>query len=135
MSKAIPTIQKYMSVLPHTVGYDQPLQKARDMMTEYRIRHLPVLKGGKLVGIISDRDIKLVMGFEGIDPERTTVEDAYVPDPYITAPNAHLNEVVTQMAEKKYGCALIADNGKLVGIFTDVDALKALSHLLTTRLA
>ena len=134
MSKAIPTIQKYMTVLPHTIGLDQPLEKARSMMTNYHIRHLPVLKGGKLVGILTDRDVKLVMGFDGATLENTTVEEAFTPDPYVTVPGAPLNQVAAQMAEKKYGCALVSDNGKLVGIFTEVDALRALSDLLETRL-
>lgn len=134
MSKTIPSIQKYMTVLPHTVGFDQPLKKASEMMSEYKIRHLPVLKGGKLVGILTDRDLKLVMSFRDVDADKTRVDEAYTPDPYVTTPNAKLNEVVAHMAEKKYGCALIADNNKLVGIFTEIDAYKALSELLQTRL-
>ncbi|MCC6277554.1 MAG: CBS domain-containing protein [Oligoflexia bacterium] len=134
MSKSIPPLQKFMTVQPHSIGIDQPIQKARDLMTEYKIRHLPVLKGGKIVGIITDRDIRLVMGFEGVDPEEMAVEEAYTPDPYIASPNSRLDEVASLMAEKKYGCALVADNGKLVGIFTEVDALRALSELLHGRL-
>jgi acetoin utilization protein AcuB len=135
MSKAIPTVQKYMSVLPHTIGFDQTLQKARDMMSEYKIRHLPVLNGGKLIGIITDRDIRLVLGLRGADPEKMTVLEAYTPEPYITSPQAKLNEVVSHLAEKKYGSVLVVDNGKLVGIITEVDIYKALADLLETRLA
>lgn len=132
--KTIPTIQKFMTTFPHTIGFDQSLSKARDMMTEYRVRHLPVLKGGQLVGILSDRDLKLVSGFKDVDPEKLTVGEAYTPDPYITSPQAPLHNVALEMAEKKYGCALVADNNKLVGIFTEVDALRALGELLETRL-
>lgn len=132
--KAIPPVQKFMTTLPHSVGFDQTLQKARDMMTEYRIRHLPVLKAGKLVGVITDRDLKLVSSFSSTDAEKLTVEEAFSPDPYITQPGAPLDEVANHMAEKKYGCALVADNGKLVGIFTEVDAMRALSELLRSRL-
>lgn len=132
--KSIPAVQKYMTYVPKSIGYDQTLAQASEFMRKLHLRHLPVLKGGKLVGILSDRDIKLVMSFKDVDPTAMTVEEAYTEDPYITKPEAPLSEVVAHMAEKKYGCALVVDNGKLVGIFTEIDAYKALSELLETRL-
>ena len=91
--KSIPTIQKYMTVLPHTIGADQSLAKAEKMMTELHVRHLPVLDGGKLVGILTDRDVRLVESFKDVDPEKVTVDEAYSPEPYITEPGAPLNKV------------------------------------------
>jgi len=132
--KAIPQVQKFMTYVPKSIGFDQTIAQASEFMRKLRLRHLPVLKGGKLVGILTDRDINLVMSFKDVDPEKMTVEEAYTPEPYFTSPNAPLNEVVAHMAEHKYGCAIIVDNDKLVGIFTEVDAYKALSELLETRL-
>ncbi len=132
--KSIPSISKYMTTLPHTIGADQPLAKATQMMNEFRVRHLPVLEGGQLVGIVTDRDIQLVESFKDVDPREVKVEEAYSPDPYIATPNSSLADVCEQMATHKYGCALVCDNNKLVGIFTWVDALSALNELLYTRL-
>ena len=132
--KAIPIVQKYMTYVPNSIGYDQTIAQANDFMKKLKLRHLPVLKGGKLVGLISDRDISLVLQFKDVDPNKLTVEDAYTPDPYFTAPTTPLNEVVAHMAEKKYGCAIIVDNDKVVGIFTEINAYKAFSELLETRL-
>lgn len=134
MGKAIPTIQKYMTAMPHTIGKDQTLANAEKMMANYKVRHLPVLEGGQLVGILSDRDVRLVESFRDVDPEKVTVAEAYSSDPYIVKPSAPLNEVCEEMASKRYGCVLIEDNHKLVGIFTWVDALRAFGELLETRL-
>lgn len=132
--KAIPTIEKYMTTAPQTIGLDISLSKAKEFMNEYRIRHLPVLEAGKLVGILSDRDIKLVESFKDVDPEKVKVSEAFSPDPYITSPKAQLSAVCREMAAHKYGCALITDNDKLVGVFTWIDALNAMTELLETRL-
>ena len=131
--KAMPTVQKFMTTTPYTIGFDQTLAKAEGFMREHQIRHLPVLKGGKLIGVLTDRDVKLVQSLSGTDSEVVTVEDACSLDPYITAPSAPIDQVCQYMADKKYGCALIEDNKKLVGVFTWVDALHALSELLKQR--
>jgi acetoin utilization protein AcuB len=132
--KAIPTISKFMTTLPHTIGSDQSLAKAGEMMSKFRVRHLPVLEGGKLVGIVTDRDLKLVESFKDVDAREVSVAEAYSPDPYIATPESSLSEVCAEMAAHKYGCALVCDNHKLVGIFTWVDALNAFNQLLSTRL-
>ncbi len=132
--KTVPQISKYMTVHPHTIGMDQSLSKAHSMMKEYKIRHLPVLDGGRLVGIISDRDIKSVMTFKDVDPQTIQVHEALTEDPFTVKPESQLDDVCAEMGAHKYGSALVVDNGKLVGIFTWVDALNALTELLGTRL-
>ena len=127
--KQMPLIQKFMSPMPHTIGRDISLKEAMAMMREYRFRHLPVLDGGKLVGVLTDRDVKLVSAFKGSDA--MTVDEAMTPDPYVVAPDAGLDHVVAEMAEHKYGCAVIQQaNGKVVGIFTATDGLRVLSQEL-----
>ncbi len=132
--KAIPLVRKHMTPVPHSIGADQTLATARDFMKAHGIRHLPVLSSGRLTGILTDRDIKMAMGFEGVNPVVTRVEEIALEDPFTASPEAKLDEVAAAMAEKKIGSALIVDHGHLVGIFTAQDALKALSELLRTRL-
>lgn len=132
--KSIPSVQKFMTYVPKSIGFEESIAQASEFMRKLHMRHLPVLKAGKLVGILTERDINLVLSFKGVDPVTMKVEEAYTPDPYTVSPSTPLNEVVAHMAEKKYGCALIVDNGKLVGIFTEIDAYKALAELLETRL-
>lgn len=135
MSKPIPTIQKYMTTSPHSVGVDQPLKKASGLMREHHIRHLPVISGHKLVGMITERDITLLESMVDLDPAKVTVEDAMSSGVYAVSPDAPLDEVVATMAEHKYGSVVIMQNEKVVGIFTTVDVCRAFSELLTTRLA
>ena len=124
-----------MTTSPHSIGSEQNLETASEQMDRYKIRHLPVLKAGKVIGILSDRDIKLASSFEGFDPSETLVDDIAHEEVYVVSPNAKLDEVVSAMASKKLGSAVVMDNGKLVGIFTAVDALTAFAELLHTRLA
>jgi acetoin utilization protein AcuB len=135
MTKPIPRIARYMSTTPHTIGQEQTLAVAHKLMRENRVRHLPVLEGGRLVGMISDRDLALIETLRDVDATKVTVEEAMTQAPYTVSPDASLDEVVATMAEHRYGSAIVMDNGKVVGVFTTVDALMALSELLQTRLS
>jgi acetoin utilization protein AcuB len=135
MSKPIPTIQKFMTTSPHSIGVEQPLSKAHDMMRTLGIRHLPVLHGGKLLGMLTDRDLHLVESLAGVDPTKVKVEDAMSTVVYSVGPDCPLDEVVGTMGEHKYGSAVIMQNDKVVGIFTTVDVCRAFADLHHTRLA
>lgn len=134
MTKAIPTVQKYMTTIPYSIGLEQKLSFAHILMREHHIRHLPVLEGGKLVGLLSDRDLHLIETLRGVDPEKVTVEEAMTQMPYTVSPDAPLDEVCSEMAERKYGCVVVAQNSKVVGVLTTVDVCRALADLLHGRL-
>lgn len=98
-------------------------------MRAWGIRHLPVLDGGKLVGILSQRDALLVETLRDVDPAKVQVEDAMSTELYIVDPNDRLVDVAEAMAEHKYGCAIVKSGREIVGIFTTVDALRALAGI------
>lgn len=127
MSKPIPPISKYMTPAPFTIGKDDTLAKALETMREHHIRHLPVVHEGKLVGLLSDRDLKLLRTLRGVDPNSQHVEDAMTPGVYAVQGVTPLDKVASEMAEHKYGSAVVMDGEKIAGIFTTVDALVALS--------
>lgn len=133
MNKALPKISKYMSTTPHAVNSEAFLSEAMEMMNKNQIRHLPVIKNGKVFGLVSDRDIKSIFAFAGANPKTIKVGDVCVDDPYVTKPEALLNEVADEMVSRKVGSALVMDNGKLVGIFTATDACRALSEICQGR--
>jgi acetoin utilization protein AcuB len=128
-----PTLRKFMTTNPQTIGREQTLAVAHRVMREHRVRHLPVLEGGKLVGVISQRDLHLIETLRDVDPATTTVDEAMTMDVYVTAPNTPLDEAAQVMAEHKYGSAVVLDRGKIVGMFTTVDALHALVQILEPR--
>jgi acetoin utilization protein AcuB len=135
MSKPIPPLSKFMTTSPHSIGKEQTLDRAHEVMRTHRIRHLPVLEGGKLVGMVTERDLHLVETLRDVDPSKVTVEDAMATHVYAVEPDAALDVVAETLAEHKYGSAVVIQNGKVVGIFTTNDACRALAELLHSRLA
>lgn len=133
MSKAEPLIQKYMTTAPFSIDSAKTVKEAEQMMSEKKIRHLPVMQNGQLFGILSDRDIKMAMAFFEADSKLVKVADICKEKPFVVEPDAKLHEVLDEMAEHHYGSALVVQNHKLVGIFTTVDACMGFSKVLQQR--
>jgi acetoin utilization protein AcuB len=127
---AVRVIENFMTRSPHSIGKDQTLAVAHGLMRTYRIRHLPVLQAGKLIGIVSQRDLYFLESIAGVNPETDIVEDAMSSDTYRVKPTEPLARVVRKMAEKKMGSAVVVEDDEVVGVFTTTDALGALSRLL-----
>lgn len=128
--KAIPTIAECMTTSPQTIGEDIKLSDAAQRMRQFRIRHLPVLAEGKLVGILTDRDIKLALS---VHPTATDLKvgDIMSEDVYAVEPETPLDKATENMFRNKYGCAVIRDmDGTTVGVFTANDAVQVLTALL-----
>lgn len=127
----IATIREFMTPTPVCIAPDLPLTEARARMHELDARHLPVVEGGHLVGIISDRDVALVDAVLG-SPEKITVRQAMTAQPFTCGPGAHLHAVAAEMAEHRYGSAVVVDPShatQVLGVFTTTDALRALAKL------
>jgi|SRR5579862_2602267 len=125
------SVGAYMTKAPHTIGVEQSLAAARRLMSENRIRHLPVLHGGELVGMLSNREVASFEVLPG--SSRLTVEEVMVPDVYVTADDAPLAVVADEMARRHLGSAIVVAGGastKVLGVFTAVDALRALADAL-----
>ena len=92
-----------------------------------QIGALVVSTDGKSInGIVTERDLRLVESVSGTEPEKTLVEDAMTPDPYMVPYDTPLRDVIAAMVEHKYGCAVVMQRGHVAGIFTTIDALRAL---------
>jgi acetoin utilization protein AcuB len=119
-------ITDYMTPMPHTVGSEQTITFAQELMQKYGIRHLPVLHGGELSGIVSDRDLGMIAGLNEVNPDATTVEEAMTQEAYTVSKDTALFDVLEEMLEHKYGSAVVVEGVKIIGIFTTHDALKLL---------
>ncbi|MGB5811856.1 MAG: CBS domain-containing protein [Polyangiales bacterium] len=119
-------ISEYMTPLPHTIGSEQTITFAQQMMEKYGIRHLPVLHGGELHGIVSDRDLGMIAGLNEVNPDETTVEESMTQEAYTVSKDTPLLSVLKEMLAHKYGSAIVVEGNKIVGIFTTHDSLKLL---------
>ncbi len=124
------TITHYMTRTPYTIGHDQPLATAHQMMRDHGIRHLPVLQGGKLVGLVSQRDLYFLEGVGDVDLQAVKVSEAMVEDVYTVGSRTSLRKVVAEMALHRYGCAIVVEKDHVVGVLSTIDALQALASLL-----
>ncbi len=128
--RVIPPVRRYMSSAPFTVEAGQTMTHAHTVMSAENIRHLPVLSGGKLVGIVTQSDLHLVESLSAIDPNRVAVEAVMTRDVYVVTPDTPLDEVVEEMARHKYGSTVVADHDRVVGVLTVIDVCRAFAELM-----
>ena len=119
-----------MTPTPITVERTTTLAEASRLMKEHDIRHLPVVAGDRLVGIITERDISFVRSFELVDPTKVSVYGAMAEELYTVSPDAPVSEVVSLMAQKKLGSVIIVQGKQIVGLLTTVDVCRAFSELI-----
>lgn len=126
------TVRSYMTPSPHTIGVGQPVAKAVALLRQHSIRHLPVLRGGTLDGIVTERDLALIERLD-VNAAQLTVEDAMTSDVYEVAPTAALADVAAEMAARKLGSAIVVEHHVVIGILTTVDVCTALGDVLYGR--
>lgn len=125
-------IRDAMTHSVQTIGASLTLADAKKLMHKHHIRHLPVLEGGSLVGVLSERDVEVISSMSELDPTCILVEDAMTQAPWTVAPTTPLVEVAAHMAREKLGSAVVMENDKVVGVFTTVDGMRVLAELLGT---
>jgi acetoin utilization protein AcuB len=126
----MPAISRFMTRQPWTIDRQARLSEATAIMGEHQIRHLPVLDAGKLVGIVSERDVYRLERLRHLC-DHFAVEDAMTEDVYAAALDEPLDTVVEAMAQHKYGSAIVMNRDDSVeGIFTTVDGMEVLADTL-----
>jgi len=132
------TVRELMSAKVTTLGREDSMEIADGVMSMGRIRHLPVLDGSEVVGIVSQRDLfrsalgtALAFGIRRPQELMRTLDVGDVMSaPAVTiGPDAPVQEAARTMADKKIGCLPVVEEGRLVGILTETDILRyATSH-------
>lgn len=132
-SKKEVTVKEIMVKEPVTLECDDILDVADDIMALGRIRHLPILERGRVVGVLSQRDLfhsalVKVLGFkqrEQKDLMRTVRVREVMSRPVITiSPDAAVKEAARLMMEEKIGCLPVVEGEKFVGVVTETDILR-----------
>jgi len=122
-----------------TLGENATLRDALLAVQKNHIRHVPIVDGGKLVGIVTDRDLKRATPspFSGADRETfervvdsTRVGQIMTRNPYTVTPSTPLRDAVKVLHDRKFGALPVVDGDRLVGILTATDMLQDLYELL-----
>lgn len=115
----------------HTATPTTSLLDAYRAMETHAIRHLPILRNGRLVGIITDRDIRYATrpGQHDASYAQTAVEELMAKNPITAGPVDPIEEAARLMRTKKIGCLPVLDGNELVGIITVTNLLDAVIRL------
>jgi acetoin utilization protein AcuB len=118
---------------------DEPLLSAVEATASERIRHLPVLDGDRLVGMVSDRDINRAMPSALVEGSKadyarilreTPVSHIMRRDPVTAGPAATMSDIIRLMLRFKISAVPIVEGGKLVGLITDTDVISTFLEVL-----
>jgi len=132
MTMLQPSIEHFVTSVMVVIEPQQPVAEAARLMREHGIRHLPVMQEGRPVGVISERDVLLIESLKGVDAHTVQVEEAMPDELFLVDPEAPMTRVASDMADRHYGCAVVARGQKVYGVFTTTDALRALSVSITS---
>ena len=133
MSHSDATVKEIMTTDVSTLGRNDTLDLADDMMTLERIRHLPVLDEGRVVGVVSQRDLfrsalAAALGYGENAQKRLLrtirVKEVMSEPPMTVSPEATAKEAIRLMLEHKIGCLPVVEGHTLVGMVTETDILR-----------
>ena len=137
------TVRDVMTANPMTMSPEDTLMDALQTMRLRKIRRIPVLSAGKLIGLLTEGDLKRAEPSTLTDTqeeftavmESTPVSRIMIENLLTTTPDTPLLDAARTLQEKKYGALPVMEGEKLVGILTDNDLLKALVKVLEAQKA
>jgi acetoin utilization protein AcuB len=135
-------VSDWMTPDPVTLTEDDQVKTAVRHLLSSGIRHVPILRGDKLVGIVTDRDLRRALPSieAGASPERyqafmeeTALRDIMSSDPVTCGPDTDLVDAVEILVERKVGAIPVIEDGKLVAILTQIDVMRAFLDVLENQ--
>ncbi|MFN3476121.1 MAG: CBS domain-containing protein [Candidatus Methylomirabilales bacterium] len=121
-------VKERMSPRLITIHPKASLAEARALLDQHRIRHLPVVDEGKLVGILTDRDLRSAASASSL--EQVTVGDAMTKNVFTVAPETPIQEAAKLMVTHRIGGLPVMKEGVLQGIITETDLLQAFVEIV-----
>ncbi len=129
-------VKEWMAKDPIVIDENTSIMKATQMMKEHRIRRIPVVRDGKLIGIISDRDIKEAAPSKATSLDvhelyyllsEIKVKDIMTPDPITLKENDSVEKAAVIMLENRIsGIPIVDDNDHVIGVITQTDVFKVM---------
>ena len=119
-------LEEIMTASVHSIEPDVDIAVAKDRMKKLGIRHLVVMRGPEIVGIVSDRDVR--RGRLRISDDPWTVGDVMTPQVIVGSPEMTVRRAATLMRGRVVGCLPVVDGKRLVGIVTTADLLDLIAH-------
>ncbi|MPZ78552.1 MAG: CBS domain-containing protein [Deltaproteobacteria bacterium] len=132
------TVKEIMMGSPVTLSPEDTLDLANDVISLGRIRHIPVLEDGRLVGLISERDLigRAVPAIFGLKQKSKSallktyrIRDFMRKRVVTVSPDTQIKEAARVMAEKKIGCVPVVSAGALIGLVTATDVLRYVERM------
>jgi acetoin utilization protein AcuB len=116
-------VSDWMSRPVHTVTPATMANEAVGLLRRHRIRHLPVMEGDRVVGVVTDRDLR---GVAAETPVSTFMSRPVV----VVSPRTAIDKAARLLFDRRIGCLPVIEDGKLIGILTQTDAVAALVHFV-----
>lgn len=133
------TVEQRMTRNVVTLAPDQTLRDAIALMQRHRIRHFPVIEGRRIVGILTDRDVKRATPslLSGVDQQQfdkvlssTRIGQVMTRNPFTITPSTPLRDAIKVVMDRKFGALPVVESDNLVGIITSTDLLRAFYEML-----
>ena len=134
--KRIPSIKTVMTPFPYSIKPEESVDRALSLMADHSIHHLPVTEDGGLIGMVSSRDIRLILDNRPANTaeDQPRVRDVMTEETFTVDLSERLDSVLHRMSEHHLRSVVVTRKGKLVGIFTQVDACSAFAEFLREQL-
>jgi len=129
MRRKAPAVREVMTHLPVELERCETVDDAISLMEAYHIRHIPIMSGSHLKGIVSQRNILSARVRYADQLDTMAIEGICETEALTVSPLDPVNEVAAQMLSRQTDCVVVVDGGFVVGIFTSTDALRVLCQL------